>query len=425
MDEISYLDECRRTLRRWNQRKPVSRVCLVARIKSEFQSSVMALSNKTVLWDPTGRIYILMRVDKVLSMFYARLASLGKASKDSAITGIILVYPSMLFSALEISSDCVLDLNETLSQTVGGEESYVEPPTLINEAHGVERMYDRLLSVVLKIPGPMKMDLDGMRKMWQTSFKNVMRKVYQMGRAVSNHQLDRKGTVNVVQLHKSNGDMLHTTEPTPSRASNTGQSTSRQIDNDQEEESEHDSDDDIIHPGHRGSHQTVMSVLAPSMSRRTTRASRRTTISHRLVQDKALIDQAIHKLAANANLNASSSQMKPSNDSNNNIAEQSRPGSSQTVETEASSADATAAMARRTVLRIGDPALAFIPPQRDLVLILNCDKFRLLSDSVRLHTKKVNCSAEDNLGWPLEPVDVKMPLGIFGKDDGVTPPRDE
>ena len=29
-----------------------------------------------------------------------------------------------------------------------------------------------------------------------------MRKVYQMGRAVSNHQLDRKGTVNVVQVLK-------------------------------------------------------------------------------------------------------------------------------------------------------------------------------------------------------------------------------
>ena len=33
--------------------------------------------------------------------------------------------------------------------------------------------------------------------------------------------------------------------------------------------------------------------------------------------------------------------------------------------------------AKRMMLSFGDPALKFIPPQRDLVLVLNCDKFRV------------------------------------------------
>ena len=41
-------------------------------------------------------------------------------------------------SALEISSDCSLILNEFLAEMVGSDESYVHKPTLISEAHGVE-----------------------------------------------------------------------------------------------------------------------------------------------------------------------------------------------------------------------------------------------------------------------------------------------
>ena len=49
-------------------------------------------------------------------------------------------------------------------------ENRKDPLSLLTNS---QRLYDKLLSVVLNIPGPMKMDLDRMRKMWQTSFKNV------------------------------------------------------------------------------------------------------------------------------------------------------------------------------------------------------------------------------------------------------------
>merc|ERR550534_164556 len=161
--------------------KNPSVVCAVCSIKSEFQSSVMTLNNRAQLWDPSGRIYILTRVDKLLMMFNEKVLLLGKVKGcENVVTGVVLIYPSMAFLALEVPSDCTLALNTVMVENMGSEESYVLPPKLISEAHGTYRMYDKLTSVILSIPGPMKMDLDRMRAEWMLSFKHIMKKVYKL-----------------------------------------------------------------------------------------------------------------------------------------------------------------------------------------------------------------------------------------------------
>ena len=46
--------------------------------------------------------------------------------------------------------------------------------------------------------------------------------------------------------------------------------------------------------------------------------------------------------------------------------------------------------AKRLTLAHGDPMLRFIPPQRDLVLILNCDKFQVRGRDEITMTKNKN-----------------------------------
>lgn len=436
MDEKSYLDEYKRTLRSWNQQKPVSRVCLITRIKAEYQSSVMALGNKTQLWDPTGRVYILMRMDKVLTMLFSKIKALGKASQDGTGTGVVLLYPSMLFTALEIPSIYVLELNEILSETMGSEESYVEKPTLICEAHGVERLYDKLLSVVLNIPGPMKMDLDRMRKMWQTSFKNVMSKVYELGRAVSSHQLDRKKDGSSDQRNMTPAqvtDMLqpYTTvgpSPTGSNASYFGTETTNQQTNNDIELGDGDGEDNYCNHHEAWTPETLKMFDQDADNGETARRNqKRRTAVQRIHRDAQLIDETMMMARRTMNLNAApreslkAASMKlilprppylelnrhaSSHECNSNSTEKSA--------SKVSNSDASVDVKmKRTILGTGDPALVHIPPQRDLVLILNCDQFRPLTDSVRLHTKKMNDSAEDSAAWPLDPIDLRMPKDIL------------
>ena len=40
------------------------------------------------------RVYILMRIDKLFSLFNAQLETLGKADVYHSLTGIVLIYPS-------------------------------------------------------------------------------------------------------------------------------------------------------------------------------------------------------------------------------------------------------------------------------------------------------------------------------------------
>jgi len=168
--------------------KPCSRMCLVSSIKEEYKSSVIALGNKSPLWDPTGRIYILMRIDKLLSLFNSQMEKLGRGDIYHSLTGIFLVYPSMLFMAIEMPTESILNFGQFLVKHLGTEFSYCSEPILICEAHNVARMYENIFSVQLNIPGPMKMDLERMRAEWLTSFRNVMKQVYRMGKAVTTKQ---------------------------------------------------------------------------------------------------------------------------------------------------------------------------------------------------------------------------------------------
>jgi len=372
MDEISYHDSYRRKLRQANLQKPCSRLCLVSSIKEEYQSSAMATSARTQMWDPTGRVYILIRVDKIFTMFNEQLETLGRADAFHSLSGIVLIYPSMVLLVAELPTDSILTLEKILVASMGTAESYVIEPTLISEAHNVERMYDNMTAVVLNIPGPMKMDLDRMKDDWKISFGNVMKKIYHMGRAIRSKNFEAKHPNQKPSINQRTDELRppNSLGPSPSKRSYASLATKSMLTSNRQTK-------DSAHSLHDGE---------PTNSS-----------DPKLNHKGRNIDNEVAGKYGNSNLNA---------EKNNLNAEKSTSGGifSQSV----LDLEFKAFRCKRLMLDIGDPALRFIPPQRDLVLILNCDTFQLLSRSVALHTRDEN-DLRLETGWPCCSDDEKFP----------------
>lgn len=434
MDEKSYLDEYRRDLRNKGLQKPINRVCAVSSIKPEYQSSVMNLNIKAQLWDPSGRIYIMTRADKLLMMFNERIMLLGKVKGyENVVTGVILIYPSMVFLALEVPSDCTLAMNTVMAENMGSEDSYVLPPKLISEAHGTHRMYDKVTSVILSIPGPMKMDLDRMRAEWMLSFKHIMKKVYKMSEVMSSAGIASRLQDGVSQLRSAAVEASQTRSPrdismqsTPSRFTDGSNWSptgfgSNSSDADQSDANFNDNNESHMNQcvgkksknkesvfnqnygvdAHGESFNAELSTIHEdgSLDLAERERKREQFLARRITHDMAILDQEMQRAGVQEDANFNARSLGPSR--------------SRLLGHKASEMEPINVKTKRMMLNFGDPALKFIPPQRDLVLVLNCDKFWPLSDSVKLHSRKWNLSAEDGNGWPHDSDDQRLPLDVL------------
>merc|ERR1719209_1437417 len=351
---------------------------------------------------------------------------------------------------------------------MGVPESYVQQPILISEAHGVKRMYNRITSVMLNIPGPMAMDMDRMRAEWRVSFKNVMTKVYRLGRALTSSSEEARKSTRTSQWKLE--PELSSADENGSRSTNKDKGSQVTLavkgspftkSNLTPKESQllnysakgsrvsrvsrvkganspvdlannwnrgklnfYDDDDDDQDDKQESKRLTGQSFKSVSFKREseprssagtdeaeTKRKERIDRAVRRVSMDSHRLDETMQNLCANQSYNFVSATIATKHEDYLHVASP----EPRNVGTAASDIRVREFIkAKRLTLAHGDPMLQFIPPQRDLVLILHCDKFQPMSRSVKLHTQ----FAHDAGGreWPREPEQVRFPLQKIRSD---------